>query len=551
MEDSFKMRYTVEDFIKNNEFPGTKIINNLYETNREITGAQIISTIDIENLAGGGQLLLTSLRVYDNLDKNTVIYHLEELNKKGVSGFVVKRRNDTVHQKELFELFIHFCDAHRIPVLELPQNISYWVVLKYVLCHACDLVIAKYIYNKIVQDQINHFLLHERYDEQTIETFFKSLETIVGNPVSLYDENFHCIYPSPENNNFIIEKYIPHTISGHEYFCQKREYVEYIQQINILNYYNYYLVVTEMNEPLDELDFVTLDNVITALFYLLAQDVTKRELEIKYYRDLSYRLMNGSMSNAEEDDVANLLNLSAIDEYTVVTFYLKPEDKKENFSITQKNETKNLAKEMSHYLPKEHMFYNANRVLYLYNEKEWNVEKNFRRVLKTLQKKIQDSLTRKNKKYELLIGIGKSVKGYHGLKDSFKDSKVALEYIDLIREAIGDRSKAIVDCAELGFFHIFININDKEELRQYIPDSVIKLDEQDKKKNSELISTLECYLNNKQSIRKTSELMNIHTRTVSYRLSKIVDLTDIDFDNIAEILAIRNGIIILKILEQL
>ena len=59
MEDSFKMRYTVEDFIKNNEFPGTKIINNLYETNREITGAQIISTIDIENLAGGGQLLLT------------------------------------------------------------------------------------------------------------------------------------------------------------------------------------------------------------------------------------------------------------------------------------------------------------------------------------------------------------------------------------------------------------------------------------------------------------------------------------------------------------
>lgn len=500
---------------------------------------------------GGGQLLLTSLRVYDNLDKNTVIYHLEELNKKRISGFVVKRRNDTVHQKELFELFIHFCDEHGIPVLELPQNISYWVVLKYVLCHACDLVIAKYIYNKIVQDQINHLLLHERYAEQTIETFFKNLETIVGNSVSLYDENFHCIYPSPENNDFIIEKYTPRTISGHEYLCQKREYVEYIQQINILNYYNYYLVVTEANEPLDELDFVALDNIITALFYLLAQDVTKRELEIKYCRDLRYRLLNGSMSDSEEDDVANLLDLSATDEYRVVTFYLKPEDKKENFSITQKNETKNLEKEISYYLAKEHILYNTNRVLYIYNEKEWTVEKDFRRVLKTLQKDIQDSLTRKNKKYELLIGIGKSVKGYHGLKDSFKDSKVALEYIDLIREVMGDGSKAIVDCAKLGFFQIFVNINDKEELRQYIPDSVIKLDEQDKKKNSELISTLECYLNNKQSIRKTSELMNIHTRTVSYRLSKIVDLTDIDFDNIPEILAVRNGIIILKILEQL
>lgn len=544
------MGYTIKDFVGTNQFEGLKLINHA-GLDREITGAQIISTIDIENLAGGGQLLLTSLRVYDNLDKNTVIYHLEELNKKRISGFVVKRRNDTVHQKELFELFIHFCDEHGIPVLELPQNISYWVVLKYVLCHACDLVIAKYIYNKIVQDQINHLLLHERYAEQTIETFFKNLETIVGNSVSLYDENFHCIYPSPENNDFIIEKYTPRTISGHEYLCQKREYVEYIQQINILNYYNYYLVVTEANEPLDELDFVALDNIITALFYLLAQDVTKRELEIKYYRDLRYRLLNGSMSDSEEDDVANLLDLSATDEYRVVTFYLKPEDKKENFCITQKNETKNLEKEISYYLAKEHILYNTNRVLYIYNEKEWTVEKDFRRVLKTLQKDIQDSLTRKNKKYELLIGIGKSVKGYHGLKDSFKDSKVGLEYIDLIREVMGDGSKAIVDCAKLGFFQIFVNINDKEELRQYIPDSVIKLDEQDKKKNSELISTLECYLNNKQSIRKTSELMNIHTRTVSYRLSKIVDLTDIDFDNIPEILAVRNGIIILKILEQL
>lgn len=49
----FQMGYTVEDFIKKNEFPGTKIINNLYETNREITGAQIISMPDIENFFGG------------------------------------------------------------------------------------------------------------------------------------------------------------------------------------------------------------------------------------------------------------------------------------------------------------------------------------------------------------------------------------------------------------------------------------------------------------------------------------------------------------------
>lgn len=47
------MGYTVEDLIKSNEFSGIKIINNLYETNREIKGAQFVSMPDIENSGGG------------------------------------------------------------------------------------------------------------------------------------------------------------------------------------------------------------------------------------------------------------------------------------------------------------------------------------------------------------------------------------------------------------------------------------------------------------------------------------------------------------------
>lgn len=47
------MGYTVEDLIKSNEFSGIKIINNQYETNREIKGAQFISMADIEISRGG------------------------------------------------------------------------------------------------------------------------------------------------------------------------------------------------------------------------------------------------------------------------------------------------------------------------------------------------------------------------------------------------------------------------------------------------------------------------------------------------------------------
>lgn len=50
------MGYTIKDFIESNQFEGLKLINHT-GLDREITGAQIISTIDIENLAGGGSVI--------------------------------------------------------------------------------------------------------------------------------------------------------------------------------------------------------------------------------------------------------------------------------------------------------------------------------------------------------------------------------------------------------------------------------------------------------------------------------------------------------------
>lgn len=95
-------------------------------------------------MGGGGELLLTSLVVYENqLNERIVLSHLEELNKKQVSGFIVKRRQNIPHLNKLFEILVHFCDEHSIPVLELPQNISYWWIIRYLLPQIYNIVCEK------------------------------------------------------------------------------------------------------------------------------------------------------------------------------------------------------------------------------------------------------------------------------------------------------------------------------------------------------------------------------------------------------------------------
>ena len=497
------------------------------------------------------------MSAYEKLDDHMMISHLNELNKKQISGFIVKRKQNTAHLNKLFETLVFFCEEHNIPVLELPQDISYWLVIKYVLSQICsNIVVAKFIYSKLTRDEISQYFAGEAIREKTIEKLICGLETMLGNPVALYDAHFHNMYSStsePIELKILKDspKYVPNIITQLEYIRQKRNNVEYIKEIDILGQSKYYLLISEINEPLMELDFITLEGTISALLYFLIQNETIKSIEKKYHRDLEYRMLNGSLSESEEEDVANLLDLNTTDEYRVIMFYLKSGNSRGKFSAEQREETTIVEKAVSKFLPEEYIFCNTNRIIYIHKENKKEGKREFRRKLEKFQKETQDQLTDRKEQFEFLIGIGKSVKGYHELKDSFEDSKIAIEYIDVIRKITGDIQKSVVDCSKLGFFHIFANIKDEKQLRTYIPDTVHEIHQYDIQKNGELIDTLECYLNYKQSVRKVSELMGVHFRTVSYRLQKIVKLTGMDFDNIAEMLAVRNGIIILKILESL
>ena len=61
-----------------------------------------------------------------------------------------------------------------------------------------------------------------------------------------------------------------------------------------------YFVVSEQNEPLRELDFIALENIIITLQFSLIRHVLEENLEKRHLRDLEYRMLNGSLSNDEE-----------------------------------------------------------------------------------------------------------------------------------------------------------------------------------------------------------------------------------------------------------
>ena len=67
------MGYTIRNFIESNKFPGMQLISNNSGVNKEIKGVRIIAVPNMENFLGGGELLLTSLVVYEKLNEHKYI----------------------------------------------------------------------------------------------------------------------------------------------------------------------------------------------------------------------------------------------------------------------------------------------------------------------------------------------------------------------------------------------------------------------------------------------------------------------------------------------
>ena len=489
------------------------------------------------------------MRVYEATEEDAFLYHLKEFDKKQVSGFIVKCYQRTEHLKRLFDILMEFSQEHHLPVIEIPENLYFWKIIKYIVLQLCDIETAKLKYFKMTHDNLSNILLNVIDSRESIERILFLISTMLGNPVGIYNADGICLFLSnSETQDFRIEKniteYKPGIITRYQYLCQKRKntkYVEYIIKLDIFKRQEMYFVVSEQNEPLRELDFVALENIIITLQFSLIRHVMEENLEKRYLRDLEYRLLNGSLSNDEENEVAGMLGLNDAEIYRVVTFRMDTMKNMGKFTNAQIKEIELVENEIIRYLPREHIFSQTNQIVYIHRETEQETG---------LQQTIQEFLVNKGVEIDFLIGIGKTVTGYHELKESFKSSKIALKYIKVIRRIIGDEDKSVIDSTKIGFFyHVMEKMKNINQLQAFIPESLNELRQYDIQKNGELVDTLECYLNVNQSLKKTSELMFIHYRTASYRLQKIIEITNIDFNNAAEVLSVRNGLIALRALE--
>ena len=550
------MAYTVKQLLESKQFPDMRLVICKENLNQEIKGIRIIEIEDMERYLTGGELLLTNMKVYFGETDREFRKHLNELEKKQVSGFIIKQHSDMVQKVNYYDILLKFCSERNIPVIEIPEIEYYWGIIKYVILQIYDENIARLIYFKLTHDNISNILLNGKNFEDTMKSILFLLSSMIGNPVALYYSNLTCCASTTQDlSDFVfeknVEKYKPNIITRFEYQKQTKEHTQYITTINVLGSAEVYLVVTEVNMPLTILDYMALENAVLTLQYSFMESYAQNEIDKKYQRDVGYSLLNGLLTGDELNKAAHMLKLKEAAQYCVVSFHTISNNSEDYYTKEELEEIGVIEGEIQRLLPDEHIYRNRNQIVCIHEIKPGETQAGFREEMEKLYDTIQKQIIHRKKTTDFQIGIGSIVEGYRDLKKSFQDSKKIIDYMDMIRYLYSDKNISVGDFSKLGFFQIFEKVKTRDELMVYVPDSLVKLYQYDSEHDGELIETLQAYLDCDKSANKAAEKLYVNYRTLSGRLKKIKDISGIDFKNSAEMLAVRNGIVLFKMAETL
>ena len=551
------MAYTVRKLLESEQFPEMKLLCGEKGLDLEVKGIRIIEIEDMERYLTGGEILITSFQVYLSCSDREVEQHFEDLVKSDISGFIVKKRKEYDPTGRRLSLLEKHCKKYEIPLVEISEDSYYWGIIRYVIMQVFDKDTARLKYFKITHDNFNTFILNNNGSCNTASDIIKFLSVMIENPVVLYHGNLNCMVSTNSDNSKLIlsdeiQPYKPNIITKFQYMKQmKGSCVQYVVKFAILNEMEIYITITEENRELTELDYMAIENAIINLQYGFLSEFAQDEVKKKYQRDLIHNILNGLLSSKEMTEAAAQLGMKESDTYRVVDFHTIKKNVQRKYTKEQLHEVGVIVGELMYLLPDALIYTNMDQIVMIQQVDSNQTELEYQKEMEEVEDVIQRSILYRKKDTDFQIGIGKSVEGYQRLKESYHEASRAIKYIDIIRLVTGDKNKSVVHYSNLGFFQIFGEIDDVTELERYIPETLKKLYLYDDEHKGELITTLQMYLRNKQSIRKTADAMFVHYRTISYRLEKIKQISGINFDNANEVLAVSNGLIIYKMLKEI
>ena len=365
------MEYTIEKLLAEEQWKQLNVIEGKESCKRKIEGIRIIEVPEMARYLTGGELLLTSLYVYRDCSAEEFYQYLIAFEEKHISGILLKEREQISEKEKKIKLLKTYCESKKIPLIEMPKKISFWVMISFVMNRIFTKDVARLRYFKLTQDNFNTLSFGRDITSSKTQDILELLSDMVDNPVTLYYSNLNCYVTSGGDHSRLelredLEEYIPSVITKFSYMRQRKKgtgEIQYVIKISVMEEVEAYLVVTEKNRKLSAMDCMAIENAIITLQYGFVTEFVQNEIEKKYHRDIVHNVLSGMLGKEEMEEAANLLEIHSEEYYRVVTFYTFQKERGDMYTSEQLRETGIIEGEIMTLCPGQHVYRNIDQIV--------------------------------------------------------------------------------------------------------------------------------------------------------------------------------------------
>lgn len=551
-----KMGLTVRELLLAEEMKDIKVLAGDRGLDKEIKGVTIIEAPDIVKFIDGGEVLLTGLYAFRSCTVDEFRTYINELSRKSVSALVLKRGRKVENADTKIELLFTFAQEHNIPVLEVPFEVSFRDVMSLIMERLFNEEVTRLKYFKTTHDNFAALAIAPDSTGKGVDEILDVLSKLIRNPVAVYNQNLTCLAATDQApREFAVSRdavpFDPGTYSNYTYMRQKGEVSQCLIQVKMSFREKIYLVVTELNQPFGTMDCIAAESAITALRFEFSRQYAVTELEKKFQNDIIHNILNGKIhSMGELQKNTSLLGVDINGSYRVIVFGMTNESMARGDFKAKVKDIDVLSDLIRSRISKAKIHNDLDKIVVIQEVEREQTQEEYRKNIKKIAEQVQADVARYNKYLKIKAGAGRVVDGIINLPESFKEANEAFMFVDVAGETPEDGGPQIMLFADLGIFKLLCQLSAPSMLLEYVPEGLQKLYNYKKPQRDDLITTLRAYLDRNLNLSKTAQDLYVHYKTAVYRIEKIEKLTGIDFDNANEVLAVRIGLVVYKMIEN-
>lgn len=125
-------------------------------------------------------------------------------------------------------------------------------------------------------------------------------------------------------------------------------------------------------------------------------------------------------------------------------------------------------------------------------------------------------------------GVGQPAAGLVELRKSYRQAERALQMSADLRAG---SDGCTLYFGDLSLYRLLLSVDDPQELQRFCDETLGAVLEYDGRHEGELIRTLDAFFTNNGNLARTADELCVHRNTLSYRLSRVADITGMDLED--------------------